>query len=215
MADEMRAEARRVVAKVAWEDGCREATRDDILRRSDENLALTRIKASVAVEAVYQVLSRQAAPEAGVVGADVAEAIRYGKSRLHSWRNNHPDRIPKEMRCIRTLIAALSAPARPVDGEALRKALEEILEKAPHFRSDLGMPLSGTSAAIRARKLLASTPAPAKPVVTEEMVERGAKAMAEDAGKLWIDLGPTQRTTYKSLARACLTAGIGAEGMEG
>lgn len=43
--------------------------------------------------------------------ADVLHAINYGESRLHSWRNNDPERIPKELRCIRTLIAALRSPS--------------------------------------------------------------------------------------------------------
>lgn len=43
-------------------------------------------------------------------------AIEYGNRRLSSWSRNDPDRIPKELRCIRALlsrIATLEEALRP------------------------------------------------------------------------------------------------------
>jgi hypothetical protein len=33
------------------------------------------------------------------------EAIEYANKRLHAWRRNDPERIPKELRAMRALIA--------------------------------------------------------------------------------------------------------------
>ena len=49
------------------------------------------------------------------------EARQYAAVRLHAWRHNDPARIPKELRCIRTLLRT----ADDVVGE-LREALEGI-----------------------------------------------------------------------------------------
>lgn len=45
-------------------------------------------------------------------GMTVVEALAYTDDRLHAWRLNVPDRIPKEMRALRVLAAALRALAQ-------------------------------------------------------------------------------------------------------
>lgn len=54
--------SREIVASVAYQDGCREETRDDILRRDAFYLNATRVKASVACMAVDQALAEASAP---------------------------------------------------------------------------------------------------------------------------------------------------------
>ena len=64
-------------------------------------------------------------------GMTLDEAQAYVAGRLHAWRLNIPDRIPKELRAARVLLAALSSTQEEVEKawregfDSARKCLTE------------------------------------------------------------------------------------------
>ena len=64
------------------------------------------------------------------------EARQYAAARLHSWRHNDPARIPKELRCIRTLLHTADTRADDVVGE-LREW--QPIETAPRNKTHVAL----------------------------------------------------------------------------